>query len=504
MESYLNVGLEGVGMRSEGLLRLLSLLGDWNKPGEPLYASLASAIEATVARKELVPGDRLPSERELAVALGLSRATVLRAFLHLKESGVVVGQQGSGTRVAGAPTTKVSWSRGARTSSRLAPGGVETSSSIVDLSLTAPEAPQALAQILADQGPSLLSERDYHPQGLPQLRKLIAGRYDNAGLPTTPEQIIITTGAQQAIGLVAAAELSRGDRVLIEDPTYYGAVDVYSLAGARLVGIPVGRLGLNPSVTRHMILSTSPRLLHVTPDHQNPTGVVYSPDVRAELAEIADETGLTVLEDDTLRELWFDKEPPLPLAAWSRKDRVVTVGSFSKTLWAGLRVGWLRLPRRDVGRYIAIKAAADLGTGYLGQALVVSANSMINALIRDHATKLRCARDIMAGLLRQNIPDWTFTSPSGGAFLWVGVGGVNTTTFQQLALRQGVVCTDGDLLSPTRSVLHHLRLAFAQPTESLELGVHRLVATWLSSTRHALNDRERKSLRGDLSEFGHR
>lgn len=346
-------------VRSEGLVRVLSFLGDWSRPGEPLYKSLAGAIEACVVRKEMIPGDRLPSERELAAGLGISRTTVLRAFLHLKESGIVVGRKGSGTRVAGAPGAKVSLSRDVRAASRLAPGGQKASSGTVDLSIIAPEAPTAFAQIIADQAAFLLAERDYHPQGLPQLRMLIASRYDNAGLPTTPEQIIITTGAQQAISLVAAAELSRGDRVLIEDPTYHGAIDAYSLAGARLVGAPLGRFGLSPSVTRHMVLSISPRLLHVTPNHQNPTGVVYTSDVRAELAEIADETGLTVLEDDTLSELWFDKEPPPPLASWSRKDRVVTVGSFSKTLWAGLRVGWLRVPPREVGRYVTIKTAAD-------------------------------------------------------------------------------------------------------------------------------------------------
>lgn len=470
-------------VRSEGLVRVVSFLGDWSRPGEPLYKCLAGAIEACVVRKEMVQGDRLPSERELAAGLGISRTTVLRAFQHLKEIGIVVGQRGSGTRVAGAPGAKVSLSRDVRPASRLASGGQRASSGTVDLSITAPEAPTAFAQIIADQGAFLLSERDYHPQGLLQLRMLIAGRYDNAGLPTTPEQLIITTGAQQAISLVAAAELSRGDRVLIEDPTYHGAIDVYSLAGARLVGIPMGRFGLSPSVTRHMVLSISPRLLHVTPNHQNPTGVVYTSDVRAELAEIADETGLTVLEDDTLSELWFDEEPPPPLASWSRKDRVVTVGSFSKTLWAGLRVGWLRVPRREVGRYVAIKAAADLGTGLLGQALLVSAGSAIDSLIRARVAHLRSARDVMSKLLRQHIPDWTFVRPGGGAFLWVDVGGVNTAAFQQLALRQGVLCTDGDLLSPTRSVLHHLRLAFDQPAESLELGVERLAAALANSVR---------------------
>lgn len=471
-----NIAEDEIAMRSEKLVQLLAVLGDWGRPGEPLYRSLANAITESILRKELVSGDSLPSERQLAAGLGVSRSTVLSAFQLLKESGVIVRDERSGTRVKGLPVQTLRF-KGTRTASRLTPGGIRTSPKMIDLSIVAPAPPDALADIIASQGRSLVSERDYHPQGLPALRKLVAARYDAVGLPTSPDQIIITTGAQQAIAIVAAGELSRGDRVLIEDPTYHGAIDAYSLAGARLIGIPL-RGGLNPNVILNMALTVSPKLLHITPSHQNPTGIVFPPHIRAEIAETADEIGLTVVEDETLRDLWFDNESPPPVACWSRKDRIITVGSFSKTLWAGLRVGWLRVPQRDIARYIATKAAADLGTGHLGQALVLSASSILAGLIRERAAQLRFARDIVSDLVRDQIPEWRFVLPSGGAFLWINTKSASTAAFQQMALRQGVVCTDGDLLSPTRNASQHIRLALSQSPEKLRLGVNRLAEAW--------------------------
>ena len=185
-------------------------------------------------------------------------------------------------------------------------------------------------------------------------------------MPTAPDEILITTGAQQAIGSVARLLVARDANVVLEDPTYLGAIDVFALAGARLVPVPVGTTGI---ALRHAVEAAEPALVYLVPTYQNPTGSVLPESDRREVARLSEEHGTPVIEDETLAELSFGTEPPPPIARFAPRANVLTVGSMSKLFWGGLRVGWVRGPRPVIARLTRVKVVCDLSGAVLSQAL---------------------------------------------------------------------------------------------------------------------------------------
>lgn len=463
--------------RNEVLYKFLGLLGKWSDGKSPLYISLANAIELCIRKNELVPGDKLPSERDIADHLKVSRTTVINAMLRLKEQNLIISKQGSGYIVFGEDEPIKKFTPISRITSRLSPNGKVKSENIVNMTITVPEPPKELRKTILAGIDMVFTQRDYHSSGLPDLRNFIAEYYTKMGLNTSQEQIIITTGAQQAIYIAALANISRGDRVLIEDPTYYGAIDAYNLCGAKLISVPAQSV-TDTVELEQLIKSTSPRIMHISPTHQNPTGAVLNQHSRAQLAKLSDKTDILIIEDDTMRDLWFENIPPPPIAYWSKKKRVISIGSFSKTIWGGLRIGWMRVAKDDVIKYANIKATIDLGTGFLDQNAVLSLNDAIEPIIRRTAdlNKKRC--DFLSSLVQEKIPDWHFIKPTGGAFLWVKMPGTDASMFQQKALRNGVFVTDGNVLSPNFIRQNKIRLSFSQTEEQLVEGVKLLRKTW--------------------------
>ena len=213
-----------------------------------------------------------------------------------------------------------------------------------------------------------MHDRLYYPMGLPTLRQAVASYYERAGLPTRPEQVLVTNGAQHAIALCAALYLQRGDSVLVEDPAYFGALDAFRVAGARVSPLPVDAGGVPPAVLRDSITATAARLIYLTPTFQNPTGAVMPKAARREVARIAVELGVPVIDDGTLADLVLDGAPPPLIARFAPAAPVLTIGSLSKLMWPGLRIGWVRAPEPIVERLARLKSANDLGSPLLTQA----------------------------------------------------------------------------------------------------------------------------------------
>src|SRR5439155_18357619 len=182
----------------------------------------------------------------------------------------------------------------------------------------------------------------YLPAGLPELRCGIAARLEARGLPTRDDHILITSGAQQAIGLVAQLFLQKGDAVALESPTYLGAIDIFSNAGAHLVPLPVGDHGIRPDALGEIVRRASPRLVYLVPTFHNPTGALVPEPVRREIARIADETDVALVEDDKLADLTLGAEPPPPVAAFARTASVLTTGPLASPDGGG--ADRLRLP----------------------------------------------------------------------------------------------------------------------------------------------------------------
>jgi DNA-binding transcriptional MocR family regulator len=316
---------------------------------------------------------------------------------------------------------------------------------------------------------ALTAGNGYYPYGLPALRAAIAAMLTaRHALPTTPDQVVVTTGGQQAIDLLIRTEVVTGQAAVAEDPTFPGVLDALHRAGARPVGVPPGDIGrLASAVATH-----DPSLVYLIPTHQNPTGRIMPAADRQAVAGLAGQhPDVTVIDDVTLADLLLSDAPaPAPLAALAPDaPNLVTVGSLSKLYWGGLRVGWVRAPAGIAARLAAAKAAADLGsTAYqqgIAAALVAGRHDEI---VKWRAEWMRPRYEAMAGALRSRLPDWRWDVPSGGLTIWARLPeGTESSAFTQAALRRGVAVVPGRLLSAADGGGRHVRLAFTLPPRLL-------------------------------------
>ena len=479
---------------------LADLLGRWPTSDGALYRLLAARIGRLADTGELPAGVRLPPERTLAAALSVSRNTVALAYQVLRDEGMAASRQGSGTRLVPHRTTPAAVHR--------ANGfftGLLSDAPPFDLSVAAVDCAPAVAAALHDPG-SVLEESErirltlgtgYLPYGLPELRSAVASMLTTFhGVPTTPDQVLVTTGAQQALDLLLRSEVAPGHPVVTDNPTYPGFIDAIYRCGARPVGVPPGDMGrLADAVAVHQ-----PALAYLTPTYQNPTGLVLPTAERHEIVALAKRhPDVTFIDDMTLAELplgpgalsggfttsevntgAFTTGPqPPPLAALApRLPNVVTVGSFSKTYWGGLRTGWVRAPEGIISRLAAAKAAADLGSPPYQQALLAALiRTSHEEVVAFRAGWARQRYTAMAAALTAFLPGWSWTAPAGGLTIWARrPGDADSSGFAQAALRRGVAVVPGRLLSVSAERSPWLRLAFTLPPDDLSTAVKELAS----------------------------
>jgi DNA-binding transcriptional MocR family regulator len=452
--------------------RLSSLVGDLRSARPPVYAALASRVQLLVADGRLPVGVRLPAERDLGAALGLSRATVTAAYRRLREDGWATARQGSGTFTAlPAGTASGAWVP------------APAAEGLVDLAHAAPGAPPEVASAYAAalaELPRLLPGHGYHPEGLPDLRARIADRYTARGLPTTPEQVLVTAGALHGVATVAEVLVRASTRVLVESPSYPNALDALRARRARLVPVPLapsddGADRYVAEVTR-VARESSPALAYLMPDFQNPTGLVLDGAQRARLAAGLQGAGTVAIVDETLAELVLDGEAPPAYGIGGRADRVVTVGSLSKSFWGGLRIGWLRAEPALVQRL----AGAALRTYMSGPAVEQLAACHLldgaDATLAVRRTALRQQRDALVDALATHLPSWQARVPAGGLVLWCRLPMPMSSSLVEAARRRGVLLAAGPRFAAgvggAAAVFEdRLRLPFSQPVDVLERAV---------------------------------
>jgi DNA-binding transcriptional MocR family regulator len=464
---------------------LAQQIGNWTERRGPLHERLATALEDAIRVGVLPPQMRLPAERVLADALALSRTTVVTAYNRLRADGWLESRSGSGTWVCAGRATAAHRKAQAAALDR---SGLINLLSIddketVDLAVGTPMPLSSLPSELYTVSPELqqafLVERNYMPHGYPPLREAVARLYRRQGIATEANQILVTSGAQQAIALVTALLVQRGDTVIVETPTYFGALDAFRLAGARTVGVPLKDLHVDPAVLRDRVIAHGPRLVYVTPTHHNPTSAVMPAASRRAIAQLARELGIVVVEDGTLADTTIDgPSPPPPLAVHAPEEAVLTIGSMSKLYWAGLRVGWLRGPVAIIRQLARIKSAWDLGSALAPQAVSAQLLAAIDEARRLRARQLEARRNLLVSLLADRIPEWRFDTPSGGLFLWVRLPGVDARVFAQCAARLHVAVSPGPLFSVEDGHVEFLRVPFLLDEPQLRLGTERLASAW--------------------------
>jgi DNA-binding transcriptional MocR family regulator len=468
-----------------GALALTDLLGHWPAADGPLYRLLATRIARLADTGELPAGLRLPAERDLAAVLSVSRNTVAAAYQVLRDEGMAESRQGAGTRIVPHRTTPAAVHR----ADGFFAGLLSEAAVEADLSMAAVDCAPQVAAALTDPETLLdRAERDaltrtsgYFPYGLPDLRSAIASHLaEHLRLPATPAQVIVTTGAQQALDLLIRSEVLPGQPVAVEDPTFPGVLDALHRAGAAVIGMSADE-GLDPDRLEHVVRTHRPAMVYLIPTHHNPTGLVMPPGSRHRVARIAAAHPDTLFIDDmTLAELPLRDGPRItPLAALGADQaNVVSVGSLSKLYWGGLRTGWITGSTGLIARLAAAKAAADLGSPAFQQATVAALlRSQHEDIVKWRGEWLRARHDALAAALRESLPGWTWPEPDGGLCLWARLPGeADSSAFAQAALRHGVAVVPGRLLSASSAGAGFIRLAFSQPPDVLRAAAGRLAA----------------------------
>ena len=317
-------------------------------------------------------------------------------------------------------------------------------------------------------------------EGEPALRDALAARTTARGLPTGPDDLLVTTGSQQALSLLATALLEPGDTVLVESPCYLAALQAFGFAGARIVPVPGDEHGVDPVALEELVVRERPKLLYTVPTFQNPTGRTLPAERRAAVAAVAARRGLWIVEDDPYGELRYDGDRVPWIAAHpGAEDRTVLLGSFSKVMAPGLRLGWLRAPG-ELRRACAVaKQAADLHTPTVNQLAAARylADNDLDAHVARVAGVYRDRRDAMLSGLAGALPEGSvWNRPEGGMFLWARLPEpYDTTALLPQVVRQKVAYVPGAPFyagTPDRTTL---RLCFVTQTpEEIGEGLRRL------------------------------
>lgn len=461
-----------------GTRALLELLGEWRDTG-PSYEALADRIRLLVIDGRLLSGVRLPAERNLAVQLGVSRTTVTAAYQRLREQGFALSRQGSGT------TTTLPSS---------ASSPAPAASGLLDFTkaaLPAPSMMQDAVRTASEQLAPLLLDSGYDTVGLPVLREAIARRYTERGLATDADEVLVTVGAQQAIALITRALVSRGDRALIEVPTYPHAYDAIGAAGARIVTTPVSvdsRDGWDVETYESVLRRTSPSIAYVMPDFQNPTGRSMTASVRRRLLEAAAAQGTIVIADETPAELDIDRQQTFPPLAAATGAQVITIGSASKTMWGGLRVGWVRAERATIRRLHAVRATMDLGTPVLDQLVVAALFDRYEAVLAERRSSLAAGRAAIELIVPDAFPEWSVPHVHGGLAAWVNIGAPVSSQLALAARSEGLLIAAGPRFGIDGAFERFLRIPLTASETQVERAVGALERAWPAAARHPMSE----------------
>jgi DNA-binding transcriptional MocR family regulator len=464
--------------------QVVDALGVWANGNGPLHRQLTDALRGAIDRRDLAPGYRLPAERELAHALAVSRTTVVAALNQLRDEKLIVSKLGAGTWVTTQPRNldaRIPQSDVIATFpiQRLLRATKYPVENLLEMAAATFFEPLGVQDALREIDMSDLRGAGYLPYGHPTLRTALAEDLTARGVPTVPAQLLITTGIWQATDLLAALYLPNGEQAIVENPTWTGLLDVLRAKGARIRSAPVDDDGVRVPDIEEALQRSRASMVFVMPEYHNPTGAQLSLARRKELASVAERFELPIIEDLGLYGLGLGKPTPLPPIAAFCPDRwIVTVGSWAKVAWAGLRIGWIRASEPTISRLARLKAYADNGTPILSQlvaAQIIPRFEEIAAIRRSQiATKFAALTDALSRML----PSWTWKRPDGGLSLWVRLPVGSAFELSQVALRHSVEFSPGPVFCPDEGHQNYLRLPFVGLPEMIEESVDRLRSSW--------------------------
>ncbi|MGJ9414374.1 PLP-dependent aminotransferase family protein [Aeromicrobium sp. CF4.19] len=453
--------------------RLATLLGtDLQADSVPLYRVVADRMRLLVKDGRVPDGVRLPSERELATALRLSRTTTTRAYAELRDAGLLESRRGSGSIV------RVPLSRSGASSLITDPRDENT----IALTYAAPSGPPGLTRAFEAalaRADGLLTTSGYLPDGLPALREALAERYRSRGLDTSPDQVIVTSGAMGALSLVARTIMAPGRRVVVEATSYPHALESFVATGARLSPLPAGDDPWDTEALAALLAGGRHHAAYVIPEFHNPTGAVMDAQTRLEWVRLVRRHDVLQVVDESLREVNLDGLE-LPPSLAQHDDRAVLVGSASKEFWGGLRVGWIRAPHELITPLVQHRMADDLGSSAFEQLVVTELLTEGGQTAAAGRARSRAARDHLLGELAEHLPEITAPCPAGGLSLWAELPRPTSSRLVTAAARHDLLLTPGPrfVSGPTSLGERRLRLPYTRTPAVLSEAVRRLRLAW--------------------------
>jgi GntR family transcriptional regulator/MocR family aminotransferase len=486
----------------------------------PLYQQIKDYVRNGILSGTLAADMRLPASRSLASSLGVNRITVESAYAELEAEGLVYSRMGSGTYVLPikelprlpSDTATQHWPLW-----QAAVGGPNGSAKVAgpEAMLMAGGHPNPISFATGQSDSRLFPAEDFRkvlqtvmrrdgiaaldygePAGHMPLRSTIAHILASQGLQTRPENVLITAGSQQALSLVAQLLLKPGDVILVESPTYSGALDLFRALNFRIASVPVDRQGMQVEALEKLLQQHHPKLIYTIPNFHNPTGTCLSSARRHELIVLADRYNVPILEDDFVGDLRYDGRAQPALKALDPGGRVIYVSTFSKMLMPGLRVGYLVAEGPVFDGLVHFKHASDLATSSLVQRALEAYVTVgrYQSHLRRSCQEFRRRRDAMSSAIKRHLPAQAQADvPQGGLFFWLQLpDGLGADELLPTACERGVNFAPGSGFFPDAACgKDWIRLNFAaQPAEQIEEGMQRLAK---SIKDHAVGEKRKRT-----------
>lgn len=436
----------------------------------PAYQVLAHAVRTLILDGRISPRTKIPAERELATALGMSRTTVTAAYDLLRREAFLESRRGSGT-----------WTVPRAPRPTPVPRLVHGEADQIDMArpILAGPSSENLARVLSEAAPLIAAHLSdaapgRHPAGLPDLRAAVAEHYTCRGLPTTPDQIVMTGGPRAGMALATGLFCGPEDRVLVENPTHPEALAVLRSRGLRLIPVPVG------AALTSAFLQSVPRLAYLSAGYQVPTGTVLSAESRLEAADAARRAGTWLVADETALEPALDGDGPEPFALGiprAAADQVIAIGAPTGTPEAGLHVGWIRTTVSAAAALARHQAATGLGGSVLDQIVALDMLRRHDTVLAERRAALRERRAALETALARHLPQWSWRSPAGGLGLWADTGRTGAAALARRAAGAGLTIADGSRFGVDPGGFdQRLHLPYTLPPAVLAEAVRRLAA----------------------------
>jgi GntR family transcriptional regulator, regulator for abcA and norABC len=445
----------------------------------PKYKVIIDFIKDQITNGTWPIGSRLPSQRDLAKLFGVNRSTVVTALEELAADGLVEGKLGMGTVVVNntwtlmRSNTPVNWNEQVQLGSHQASLATvqainlaESDENLIQMSkgeLSKDLFPlEEMKAVIQKVGSELMPFGYEDPNGNPVLREAISNYLIPKGIIAPPSSILVVSGALQALHLISIGLMERESTVFLESPSYINSLSTFQSAGMKLQGVPMDKEGILPQLIEAS-RDNRKSVLYCHPTYHNPTGALMGESRRQELLQMAERLQLPIIEDDVYGDLWLDSAPPPPIKSYDKHGNVLYLGSLSKSLNPGLRIGWIAGPQAVIDRLADLKMQTDYGSSSLSQK--VAAEWLSSGRYEQHLLnvrkQLRDRRDAALAALDTHLGRYAeWECPEGGFFIWVKMNPeISVTDLYRKAFSQGVLINPGRIYATQK--LQHFRLSYA-------------------------------------------